>query len=445
MAQATPPWQWWQAMDRRTFSKGALAFAALLSLNGCSREEEISAEALAVQQQHGWNVGAESSRLFFLGATGHDATGSEQWRRYTDPTRLLAAWRPRTETWQPFMLPTLVQALQASSLRQQVRPVFTSAMAEAFARGETLRRDLLSQVTRGRETFFIADLPGPEAVAFGAGLAGWADLILGFDNWPHPYGVVRSHETLGALLYYAAYVEQQQANLPPEAPGLMLLDNQRLSPYTDDGRQFDNRYLASIPRAPALQQRGIKHVLYIVPDRSQKEESDDINDEFVEYREAGLQVAMLPLSDLRRVVQTVTREGPDGTPRPAREVHYYYGGDLQSHLAFLLLYSFLAPRPTASYYPGYGEPITLGRTSPPPFRPPRYQPRPRPTVFSGTRVGGRPGVGRRKPSGFGRVTVRTSGGRVTGLGRGRLGTTARRGRVPFGRSGSFGRGWSFGG
>src|SRR5919109_4929347 len=112
------------------------------------------------------------------------------------------AWRPRTEAWQAFFTPTLIQALQAGSLREQMRPILTRAMAEAFGRGEALRRDLLSQVTRAEETLFVADLPGPEAVAYGAGLASWADVVVNFDNWPHPHGVVRSHETLAAMLYY---------------------------------------------------------------------------------------------------------------------------------------------------------------------------------------------------------------------------------------------------
>jgi hypothetical protein len=440
---------WWQAIGRRTFGKGALAFAALASMSGCKGEEEMSAESLALQRQHGWNVGAQQNRLFFKGIRQQDATGSSDWQQYTDPTRLMHAWRPETETWQPFFVPTLIQSLQASSLRQQVRPIFSTEMQDAFGRGEALRHDLLSQVTKGEETFFIADLPGPEAVAFGAGMAGWADVIPAFDNWPHPFGVVRSHETLGAMLYYAAYMQKQKQQLPASAPGLLLLDNQRLAAYTDANTQFDNRYLATVPRAAALQQRGIKHVMYIVPNRRQRNESDDLNDEFVEYRDANIQVAIFPLNDMKKVVEPVAKTAPDGTTQTVRQTHYYYGGGIGSHLGFLMLYSFLAPRPTAYYsYPTGGRRITLGQTSPPPIRPPNYTPRPRPTRFSGTRVGGRSGVGRRKPSGFGRTTVRTSGGRVTGLGS-RSGrttrSTARRSGSRFGRSGSFGRGGFFGG
>jgi hypothetical protein len=305
-------------------------------------------------------------------------------------------------------------------------------MQEAFARGETLRRDLLSQTTKSEATLFIADLPGPEAVALGAGLATWADVVVDFANWPHPFGVVRSHETLAAMLYYAAYMQEQKQRLPAAAPGLLLLDSQRLTPYTDGDSQFDNRYVATVPSVEALRQRGITHVMYMVPDRQQKEESDDLNDEFVAYKDAKIQVALLPLSDLQKVAQPVPKTAPDGSTRTVHEPRYYYGGGMESHLAFLLLYSFLAPRPTAFYYPypvgpGGGPPVTFDRTTRPSTPPPNYQPSSRPTMFSGTRVGGESGIGRTKPSGFGRTTVRTSGGRVTGIG------------PTSGRSGSFGR------
>jgi hypothetical protein len=456
MTQFGRPTDWWHAIDRRTFGQGALAFAALVSMSGCKGEEEITADSLELQRQHGWNVGAEPSRLLFIGATNKDAMGSTDWQRYTDPTRLMTAWRPQAESWQPFFSPALVQSLQSDSLRQQMRPIFTSAMQDAFGRGTTLRTDLLSQVTKGAETFFIADLPGPEAVAFGAGMAGWADVIVDFDNWPHPFGVVRSHETLAALLYYAPYIQAQKQKLAAAPPGLMLLDSQRLAPYTDAATQFDNRYLATVPDANALRERGIKHVMYIVPDRSQKQERDDLNTEFVEYKQAGLTTAILPLSDFKKVAQPVARTASDGTTHRVRETHYYYGGGWNSHLGFLLLYTFLAPRPTAYYYYPYGggRRVSLPQTTPPSRRPPSYTPRPRPTQFSGTRVGGRSGVGRRKPSGFGRSTVRSSGGRITGLGsrsarsrsfggsRSRFGGGSRsRSR----RSGSFGRGGFFGG
>ena len=443
MTQPARPTHWWQAVDRRTFNKGALAFTALLSMSGCKSEKQQAADSLELQKKEGWNVGAKESRLFFTSTTDKDAKDSTDWRRYTNPADLIAAWQPRTEGWQKFFTPTLMQALKDESLRAQMRLILNQGMREAFARGETMRRDLLSQVDKGAETFFIADLPGPEAVAFGAGMAGWADLIPSFENWPHPHGVVRSHDTLAALLYYAAYVEEQKKQLPESTPGLLLLDSQRLAPYTDADNQFDNRYMATLPSATALKERNVKNIMYIVPSREQKEESDDLNDDFVAYKNAKLKVVLFPLADFQKISQPVTKKEPDGTTRTVTETRYYYGGGLESHLGFLLLYSFLAPRPTLYYPPPIGYPYpygypspgggggwrgtTLGDVRPPSTSAPSYEPRSRPTLFSGSRVGGQSGVGRTKPSGFGRTTFRTSGGRVTGFGSGRSGSLGRGG------------------
>lgn len=344
--------QWWQALDRRTFGTGALAFATLATMSGCKGEEAIAGDSLELQRRHGWNLGAEERRLFFRNTSSVDATGSEDWKRYTDPSRLMAAWRPHSRAWEPYMAPSLMQALESGSLRQQIRPIFSPAMDRAFKRGEVLRKDLLSQVTKGPETFFIADLPGPETVAFGAGLAGWADLIPTFDNWPHPSGVVPSHETLAAMIYYASYVQEQKKQLSEPSPGLLLLDSRRLSPYTDDGDQFDNRYLTNIPLQDALRDRGIHNVLYVVPNRDQKQESDDLNDEFVEYKANQIAVSVFPLSDMEAVQERVVEKQPDGTTQTVMHQNYYYGGGIGSHLGFLMLYSFLAPRPMAFYnYP----------------------------------------------------------------------------------------------
>ena len=419
--------QWWQAIDRRTFGKGTLAFATLAGMSGCSKEEEVAGDSLAQQQQHGWNLGAEQNRLFFRNASKTDSTGGSDWKVYTDPSRLMEAWRPWGREWEPFMVPTLMQALQASTLREQIRPIFSPSMDRAFKRGETLKKDLLSQVSKGPETFFISDMPGPESVAFAAGLAGWADLIPGFDNWPHSKAVVPSHETLAAMIYYAAHVNKQKKELSGKAPGLMILDSLRLSAYQEDSNLFDNRYVAEVPLSNRLKDLGISNVMYVVPDRNQQNESDDLNDEFVEYKDDKINVTIFPLSDLQEVQERVAKTNPDGTTQTVVERHYYYGGGFGSHLGFLMMYSFLAPRPSAFYYHGGagGRRVTMNQTRPT-TRPPNYTPRARPTQFSGARVGGTRGVGRTKPSGFGRTTVRTSGGKVTS--------------VRSGRSGSFGRG-----
>jgi hypothetical protein len=97
-----------------------------------------------------------------------------------------------------------------------------------------------------------------------------------------------------------------------------------------------------------------------------------------------------------------------------------------------------------SHY-GYGSPgvlrdsrnIPIPRPSSPPpnYNPPTYRPTSRTTVFSSTRVGGATGtgVGRSRPTGFGRTSVRMGGdGNVTGVRSGRSGSYGRSGGGWFG-------------
>ena len=225
-----------------------------------------------------------------------------------------------------------------------------------------------------------------------------------------------------------------------------------LASYTDADDKFDNRYVATVPSATALQQRGVKNVMYIVPSREQKEESDDLNDDFVAYKDAKLKVVLFPLNDFQKVAQQVPKKEPDGTTHTVTETRYYYGGGLESHLGFLLLYSFLAPRPMLYYPPPMGYPYpssyppypppggggggmggsgwrstTLGDVRAPSTAPPNYTPQSRQTLFTGMKVGGLAGVGHTKPSGFGRTTFRVSEGRVTSISSGRSGSLGRGG------------------
>src|SRR5262245_64857691 len=143
MTQPARPTHWWHAVDRRTFNKGAVAFTALLCMSDCKSEKEQAADSLTLQQEQGWNVGAKESRLFFTSTTEQDASGSTEWRVYTDPTRLIAAWQPRTEAWQKVYTPKLMQALKNESLRAQMRLIVKQGMREAFAPGGTMGRQRL--------------------------------------------------------------------------------------------------------------------------------------------------------------------------------------------------------------------------------------------------------------------------------------------------------------
>src|SRR5262249_23543977 len=141
-------------------------------------------------------------------------------------------------------------------------------------------------------------------------------------------------------------------------------------------------------------------------------ELDDLNDDFVALDKAGVPIKTVALDDFKQSDATAGAGAGTGTPG-----RYYWGGYPTSHIYFW---------PTHGWYRGPSRPAPstpLPRVGPGASS----APAPRPTMFSSRTVGGGGGVGRQKPTGFGRVSYRAEGGSS-------------------GRSGSFGRaGSGFGG
>jgi hypothetical protein len=428
-------------ISRRSVGKG-MAWGAVLAMAGVTaykfvgkNDPEVSYDSLDLQKKEGWNVGSTDKQLSFDGATATDSKG-KIWSGY-DPNYLISIYQPRDPQWQPFFVPTLIQSLAQPSLSSQVRPIFTGQMAETYQRAEALR-NLISQAPNAKQTLIISELPGPQSIALGAAMADAARLVPVFDNWPHPLGVVHSHETIGAMVYYANEIAEKRPKAPDNAPTLILLDSTRLSPYTDQDTQFDNRYLAKLPPADQMKQRGVQQVIYLVKDQTQKQELDDINDDMVGWQKQGINVRMLRLSDFKPYGEPAQTLGATGatvagaTTTTTVYRHYYYGGSPWSSWWFYNHYGYSYPREVIVYRDGRNTPIPRPSTGPT-FDPPTYRPTSRPTIFSSSRVGGVSGVGKTRPSGFGRTSVRVSGdGHVTGTRSGRSGSYGRSGGGWFG-------------
>lgn len=436
--EATPSW-WKEMLTRREAGSriaklGVTAFliASAGITAGCDADEEMedeggetSRDAIELQKEQGWNVGSADRRLVYKNRTAADSRGSMDWSAYLDPTMLLKAYQPKNSAWQPYVVPTLVQSLSQQSLRGQVQPVHSKAMSEAYSRGLGMR-EILSNSRNSGSTMIVADLPGPEAVAYAAALADVADPVMTFDNWPHPQGVVGSHETLGALLYYAGEISDKAAERPADAPAVLILDSNRLAPYSDADNQFDNRYVAKVPTADRLSAMKVTTVLYAVPDQSRTVELDDINADFTAYKDRGINVAMVALTDFQpdpnAAPTTVDSSNTAGanTGGIVQHATYFYGGGAMFAPWFFYHYPIFVP---SSSIPGRSR---LPATS---LRGNTYAPTTRPTMFSSRTTGGAGGIGRTRPSGFGKVSTRTgSSVRSTGTRSGRSG-----------RSGSFGR------
>ncbi|MCI0660503.1 MAG: hypothetical protein L0220_05460 [Acidobacteria bacterium] len=426
-------------ISRRSLGKG-MAWAAALGMAGVTiykfsagDSSEASFDSLALQQKEGWNVGSQDKTLSFSeGATINDSR-QKLWTS-ADQNFLISTYQPPSAQWQPFFVPTLIQSLAQPSLKSQIRPINTREMKETYERAEGLR-NLIAQSTDANKTLIISDLPGPASVALGAALAETAQLVPVFDNWPHPLGVVRSHETLGAMLYYAGEIAEKKSKTNEQSPVVMLLDSNRFVNQIDEDSQFDNRYIGKLPATDKLKERGIQQVIYLVKDQNQLMEKDDINDDLVEWEKNGIPVRMLRLSEFKPYEETVQASNTSTTTENVVQRNYYYGGSPLMHWWFFSHYGYLGPREMVVMRDGYRNTIPRP-TSPSTVSPPSYRPQSRPTIFNASRVGtaaGAVGVGKTRPSGFGRTSVRVSSdGRITG--------TRMRGSGSYGRGG----GW-FGG
>ncbi|MFO0676900.1 MAG: hypothetical protein U0169_10215 [Polyangiaceae bacterium] len=400
--------------------------AAVVSSSSSNGEAR---DSLDVQKTYGWNFGGENDPL---GTESGSLASIDPSVLDTLPARLA----PRDPRWKPDYVGTLFQSVAAvptspgtsvaHPLREYARSVVTTEMSDALAKGRSLAGLLENQTERA----VIVDLPGPEAVAFALGLAGRLDPVFAFDNWPHPKGVVPAHLTLFAAAHYVpTFEELAKGRTVPSLPAFVL-DRNRLAPYADDSDKFDNRYTARIPDPTRLAASGVKAVLYVMP-KATDVESDDLNEDLVAYREAGIVVQAVSLDDF--LVDTfAVPDGSDGGVRRRasgtsasydvdEEVHphhAYYGGSPLTHYWFWTHYGWSRPSSIASRV----VPVpTIANRVP-------YAPVRRSTLFSGSFAS------KAKPSGFGSSMV---------VGSSSSGSGSSRPSWSSSRSGSWGRSSGF--
>ena len=319
--------------------------AGLASLAGGDAVSLAERDALAMQKTYGWDFGARGVPLVFDGVVQAPFVRG-------DLEKLGAVMAPAQPFCAKYHVPTLVESLVATPtatlpdpqdgqprpdaapfkrLVDVIVPIATPAMQQAYAAGEAL-----ASLARGRARLAVlADLPGPEAVAFAAGAAEVCEPVLLFDNWPHPHGVVPSHLALAALAYYQPRFASHKQRIG--APPLFVLDRARLAPYTDDSARFDNRYYARMPTFSALSKDGVKELVYVVAASTALPEPDDLNAIFAAKPDAGVRVRAVALTDFRR----------DGSADP----RLYYGGSAQSEDGFWMRQPDFVPAPRSVSMP----------------------------------------------------------------------------------------------
>lgn len=256
----------------------------------------LERDSLELQRAFGFAATANETRFAWPDPIDVDAADRPLDR--TTLPRLAEALTPRDPVWQPAYVPTLFQVLADShsgplvDLFQMIR---SPAMVAAFAQGEALR-ELLPLLDEPTATLLVVDLAGPASVALAAGLAEATTTVFTFGNWPHPLGVVPSHQTLAAAVYHRPHFAQPADGVP--RPAVLVLDRNRLTPYANQTDRFDNRYRARVPSAEDLRQRGVRRVLYVLPAGAEPRELDDLNESFVAWQEAGITVKLFSVGDL---------------------------------------------------------------------------------------------------------------------------------------------------
>jgi hypothetical protein len=400
--------------NRRTALKylvglGGLVGAGLVLRAGCNAlsDPAVTMDALELQYKEGWSVGAPGQALTIPDLSMTDSEGNSNW---SASLGLLGQdLSPSDPALAPFNVRTLFDVLnnpRGAGLGPLLRPMHSVAMDVGNHAAQALAAMFSDDADRGG-TALILDMPGPLSVAAAAGVAKVFAPVFLFDNWPHPLGVVPSHQTLAASIYHRPDFVAANAHRGTPAPPAFVLDNQRLSPYRDESDRFDNRYLARLPGTDKMEALGIKRVLYVTAS-PEPHEMDDLNDDFVALKKKDIDVKMIALSDFAPAPAELLQ----ANHIPPTDRTYYYGGHPHGSFFFWSSYHWYSPSYAGRSLSGsLPRSVSTGQS---------FAPSPRPTLFSSRTVGGLSGVGKQKPSGFGRVSYRSGGG-------------------GFGRSGSFGR------
>ena len=209
---------------------------------------------------------------------------------------------PPTNAWAGYAKYTLLTALAEQSFVAELPDV--EVLDDVYRARAAGRR--VAAAGMPTDTLWVVDLRGAASVAFGAALANAAfarasasvTLVPTFNNWPAQNELVPAEETLAALVSMSP--SPAQDGLDAGSP-VFLLDAWRMAFRSEepDDDVYDNRYFlspADLPDVATLRARGIRRVLYVVTSVDETSiEEDDLNPMFLEYRAAGIGLAMVDL------------------------------------------------------------------------------------------------------------------------------------------------------
>lgn len=309
--------QWWQKSVQGEVSRratlialglGGLALTAgcvALSVN-CAKENgperTENRAALEMQRRYGWSFGANGEVLTLHGLSPAGSLGSAQRNRLAT-----LAFEPADARLKPFYQAALLEVTNAKPIepppadtsimvpfQSAFLPVDEAGLGSSFRIGIAIAR-LFARLPEA--CALVIDLSGAQSVAVAAGAASALSPVLVMPNWPHPRGVVRSHQALAALAIFYELFTQASSTRKPNAPPSFVLDADRTLPVVSAEQDFDNRYRASVPSAAALKQLGIQHMFVLRAVSAVADEAKDLQARFTEWAAAGIPVHMLYASD----------------------------------------------------------------------------------------------------------------------------------------------------
>jgi glutathionylspermidine synthase len=229
---------------------------------------------------------------------------------------LIRAYTP-SDRWLPFRMSLILHSAANAEIPFpfEETPSASAAAETGEAIAEMFER---APAEIQKSTLIIADLDGVESVALGARIAPGADVVLQIENLAHEREFVPLRATLGALLHFAPLVAE---NAPRDGAGrtaAIILDRRRLGPLNSSAEKFNNRHWAYMPSVRALEDLGITTILYVHPD-GEPTESDDLNEDFVQYSGSDIRICYASPLTIRSFRQGGIAELLDRTAiKPAR-------------------------------------------------------------------------------------------------------------------------------
>lgn len=313
--------RWWQPTVTGTPANSASRRAVLAIVGGligiplvvglvqtCSSDDEnlpdpnAQLRALELQRTEGWDVGSAGKVWPSQDFVDVDVDGSALWQSHVATLAQDFATAAPYQSWQ---IPTLLQmpALPVNaSLAKQLKPLRDAGVTGGWRIGRGVAH-LWAQLPKPPlDTLLVVDLPGPQAVGVAAALSDQLAPVWVLDGCPHPLGVVPWQRTLGAMLYLLPEFARQNARRPLTAPPMLILDGQRLAPYSDEASQFDNRSLAQLPQPQQLRNAGIGRVLLLT---DLTHDRDDLNGQLEALVAKGIDVRLLHAGEFSGAVRQV--------------------------------------------------------------------------------------------------------------------------------------------